>query len=116
IKVTFVPHLLPIERGILETIYIKIPAQPREGDYRLINIYRKFYKDKPLVRIKNEGEFPCLRDVQGTGFCDIGLKISADQKTIIIISAIDNLLKGASAQAVQNMNLLCGFKEIEGLL
>ena len=68
------------------------------------------------MRIKNEGEFPCLRDVQGTSFCDIGVKISADQKTIIIISAIDNLLKGASAQAVQNMNLLCGFKEIEGLL
>ena len=116
IKVTFVPHLLPIERGILETIYMKISHQPSTSSQQLINIYKKYYQDKPLVRIKNEGEFPCLRDVQGTSFCDIGVKISADQKTIIIISAIDNLLKGASAQAVQNMNLLCGFKETEGLL
>ena len=68
------------------------------------------------MRIKNEGEFPCLRDVQGTNFCDIGIKVSADQKAVIIISAIDNLLKGASAQAVQNMNLVCGFAETEGLL
>lgn len=116
IKVTFVPHLLPIERGILETIYVRINHQSPITSHQLINTYKKHYKDKPLVRIKNEGEFPCLRDVQETSFCDIGLKISADQKTIIIISAIDNLLKGASAQAVQNMNLLCGFKETEGLL
>ena len=99
IKVTFVPHLLPIERGILETIYMKISHQPSTSSQQLINIYKKYYQDKPLVRIKNEGEFPCLRDVQGTSFCDIGVKISADQKTIIIISAIDNLLKGASASS-----------------
>ena len=116
IKVTFVPHLLPIERGILETIYVKVSLQPPATSHQLTNAYKKYYKDKPLVRIKNEGEFPCLRDVQGTSFCDIGVKVSADQKTIIIISAMDNLLKGASAQAVQNMNLLCGFKETEGLL
>ena len=123
IKVTFVPHLLPIERGILETIYVKVSHQPclagRQASaisHQLTNAYKKYYKDKPLVRIKNEGEFPCLRDVQGTSFCDIGVKVSADQKTIIIISAIDNLLKGASGQAVQNMNLMCGFEETEGLL
>ncbi len=116
IKVTFVPHLLPIERGILETIYIRSSRRSPVTGHRLIGLYKKFYKNSPFVRIKDEGEFPQLKDARFTNFCDIGLKISADQKTIIIISAIDNLLKGASAQAVQNMNLLCGFKETEGLL
>ena len=116
IKVTFVPHLLPVERGILETIYVKMNSEFRIPNSELVNIYKKFYHNKPLVRIKNEGEFPCLRDVQGTNFCDIGVRVSQDKKTIIIISAIDNLLKGASGQAVQNMNLLCGFAETEGLL
>lgn len=116
IKVTFVPHLLPIERGILETVYVRTRNQKPVTSNQLINLYKIFYKDKPLVRIKNEGEFPCLRDVQGTNFCDIGVKVSQDKKTIIIISAIDNLLKGASGQAVQNMNLICGFAETKGLL
>lgn len=117
ISVTFVPHLLPIERGILETIYVRasglgFPVSVK----KLINLYKKFYKDAPFVRIRDEGEFPGLRDVQNTNMCDIGIKVSQDRKMIIILSAIDNLLKGASGQAVQNMNLMCGFKETEGLL
>ena len=132
IKVTFVPHLLPIARGILETIYVRVtPACPRlrreasrQGrgyglqltTQRLIELYKKFYKDEPFVRIKNEGEFPQISDVRFTNFCDIGIKLSEDKKMLIIISAMDNLLKGASGQAVQNMNLLCGFKETQGLL
>ncbi len=114
--VTFVPHILPIERGILETIYVKTGNRPPVTSRLLIGLYKKFYKNEPFVRIKNEGEFPALRDVRNTNFCDIGIKVSEDRKTIIIISAIDNLLKGASGQAVQNMNLMCGFKETEGLL
>ena len=116
IMVIFIPHLLPIERGILETIYVKIGYSSELTGHRLISLYRKFYKNKPFVRIRKEGEFPQLRDVQYTNFCDIGLKLSQDKKTLIIISAIDNLMKGASGQAVQNMNLMCGFKETEGLL
>ncbi len=116
IAVTFVPHLLPIERGILETIYVGITHNSQLTTHRLIKLYRKCYKNEPFVRIKNEGEFPSLRDVQHTNFCDIAIKVSKDKKLIIIISAIDNLLKGASAQAVQNMNLMCGFNETEGLL
>lgn len=116
VGVTFVPHLLPIERGILETIYVQITdCRLQIADKMIINLYNKFYKDEPLVRIKNEGEFPQLRNVQHTNFCDIGIKVSKDKKTLIIIAAIDNLLKGASGQAVQNMNLMCGFKESEGL-
>jgi N-acetyl-gamma-glutamyl-phosphate reductase len=114
--VTFAPHILPIERGILETIYVKISNRPQVTSNTVLGIYKKFYKDEPFVRIRNEGEFPSLRDVQHTNFCDIGIKLSQDKKTIIIISAIDNLFKGASGQAVQNMNLMCGFKETEGLL
>ena len=117
IKVTFVPHLLPIARGILETIYVRVTGYGlRVTTQRLTALYKKFYKNEPFVRIKNEGEFPQMRDVQFTNFCDLGIKVSEDKKMIVIISAIDNLLKGASGQAVQNMNLMCGFKETQGLL
>lgn len=112
----FVPHLLPIERGILETIYARTVRQPSASSQRLRGLYKKFYEDAPFVRIKDEGEFPRLRDVQNTNFCDIGVKLSEDKKFIIVISAIDNLVKGAAGQAVQNLNIICGFKETEGLL
>ncbi len=117
INVTFVPHLLPVERGLIETIYIPLQKNPKAvTSHQIIEIYKKFYKDAPFVRIRNEGEIPQLRNVQHTNFCDIGVKVSEDKKLIIIISSIDNLLKGASGQAVQNMNLMYGFKETEGLL
>ncbi len=115
-KVTFVPHLLPVERGILETIYIRNSLRSPVSGPQLISLYRKFYKNSPFVRIKKEGEFPRLKDVRFSNFCDIGIKVSEDKNMIILISAIDNLVKGASGQAVQNMNLICGFKETEGLL
>lgn len=111
--VNFVPHLLPIKRGILETIYVRKKKVDlfRKKDVR--KIYREFYKDKPFVRIKEENIFPEIRDVVGTNFCDIG--IHEEKKHLIIISVIDNLLKGASGQAVQNMNIMYGFEETLGL-
>jgi len=113
-QITFVPHLLPINRGILETIYVKKRRQDsRTQGHKLISLYKKFYKKEPFVRIKDEGDFPRLKDVVGTNFCDIGIKENAD--SIIIVSTIDNLLKGASGQAVQNMNIMCGFTESSGL-
>jgi len=114
IKVTFVPHLLPLNRGILETIYVKKAKTAKLKTKSLIQLYKNFYTKEPFVRIKAEGEFPRLKDVVGTNFCDIGIKDSAD--SAIIISAIDNLLKGASGQAVQNMNIMYGFAETSGLL
>lgn len=111
INTTFVPHLLPLSRGILETIYFK---KAKEKKYNLIALYKKFYKKEPFVRIKAEGEFPRLKDVVKTNFCDIGIKEEKDR--VIIIAAIDNLLKGASGQAVQNMNIICKFPETAGLL
>jgi N-acetyl-gamma-glutamyl-phosphate reductase len=127
IDVTFVPHLLPLNRGILETIYLKkspkslpVPALPagrrqagKVKSQKLITLYKKFYKKEPFVRIKDEGDFPTLKEVVGTNFCDISIKDYGN--IIIIIVAIDNLLKGASGQAVQNMNIMYKFPEYLGL-
>jgi N-acetyl-gamma-glutamyl-phosphate reductase len=114
VKVIFVPHLLPINRGILETIYLKKSHKGAVSGKNLVKLYKKCYKNEPFVRINPEGRFPRIKDVAGTNFCDIGIKESGDN--IILISAIDNLLKGASGQAVQNMNIMCGFPESTGLL
>ncbi|MFA5430036.1 MAG: N-acetyl-gamma-glutamyl-phosphate reductase [Candidatus Omnitrophota bacterium] len=117
VDVTFVPHLLPVERGILETVYcFKKPVSGRRrgipGTVR--RLFANFYETEPFIRLKEEGSFPRLKDVRGTNFCDIGIKEEEDR--IIVISAIDNLVKGAAGQAVQNMNIMCGFPEKEGLL
>ena len=113
VNVTFVPHLLPVKAGILETIYVRKSQKPEVKSKKLIDLYKKFYKQEPFVRIKTEGEFPRLRDVVGTNFCDIGIMNSPDG--VIIISAIDNLIKGASGQAVQNMNIMYNLPEKTGL-
>lgn len=116
LNIVFVTHLLPIERGISETIYVNLNHRLKIKDSELIGLYREFYKDKPFVRIKEKNHFPQIKDVALTNFCDIGIKISEDKKTIILISCIDNLLKGASGQAVQNMNIMFDFEETEALL
>jgi len=113
VKVTFVPHLLPVKRGILETIYLRQNQKAKTKSQNLINLYKRFYKKEPFIRIKPEGEFPRLFDVVGTNFCDIGIRQGPG--SVIIICAIDNLVKGASGQAVQNMNIMCGFPEGMGL-
>jgi len=112
VKVTFVPHLLPINRGILETIYLK-KIKGKSPKVKLTELYKRFYKKEPFIRIKEEGAFPRIKDVSGTNFCDIGLKEFDDN--IVIITAIDNLLKGASGTAVQNMNIMYKFPETLGL-
>ncbi|MDD5116099.1 MAG: N-acetyl-gamma-glutamyl-phosphate reductase [Candidatus Omnitrophica bacterium] len=114
LDVVFVPHLLPIERGILSTVYLKKKPGARLMAKNITELFRKFYKKEPFVRIKADGSFPRIRDVAKTNFCDIGVKDFG--RTIIVISAIDNLLKGASAQAVQNMNIMYGLPEKTGLL
>jgi len=111
INVVFVPHLLPINRGILETIYVS--KNPKQKTQDLTKLYKRFYNKEPFIRIKKDGEFPRIKDVASTNYCDIGVKDFGNQ--IIVISAIDNLLKGASGQAVQNMNIICGFPEKMGL-
>lgn len=113
IKVVFVPHLIPIERGILTTAYFKMKKKISEVD--MVKIFENFYANEPFVRILRLGEYPQTRDVLNTNFCLIGIKVDEERKTVIVISVIDNLVKGASGQAVQNMNLMCGFKETEAL-
>ena len=113
VTVSFTPHLVPMNRGILTTIYAK-QKSPVDTD-QLHAWYREFYKDAPFVRLLPVGQFPNVRNVRGSNFCDIG--IYADQRTgrAVVVTAIDNLVKGASGQAIQNMNLMMGFDEAEGL-
>jgi len=112
LKINFIPHLLPVKRGILTTMYIKHENLPSVKE--MYGLYENCFKNEPFVRLRRCGEFPALQDVAGTNFCDIGIKVA--RKMVIIVSVIDNLLKGASGQAVQNMNLMCGFNEENGLL
>lgn len=112
VNLIFVPHLMPINRGILTTLYFDLASPVSTA--QMLDIYRKFYAGHPFVRIKPEEEYPQVKDVAGTNFCDIGLKVQAG--SAVVVSAIDNLVKGASGQAVQNMNLMAGFEEIMGLL
>jgi N-acetyl-gamma-glutamyl-phosphate reductase len=112
--VTFVPHLLPIDSGILETIYVRLSAPLSQA--KVHEMYRKFYKTEPFVRLLAPGAQPEIRNVVRTNFCDIAVTVGADKTMLVITSAIDNLVKGASGQAVHNMNIMCGFEETEGLL
>ena len=112
--VHFVAHLLPIVRGILDTIYV--PLKDGITLNQLHTLYKKFYKIEPFVRLHPLGSQPEIKNVAHTNFCDLGLALSADKKTVVITSVIDNLVKGAAGQAVQNMNIMCGFHETEGLI
>ncbi|MDP3803922.1 MAG: N-acetyl-gamma-glutamyl-phosphate reductase, partial [Candidatus Omnitrophota bacterium] len=112
IDVVFTPHLIPMNRGILSTIYLKM--NKKLDTKAVVDIYRKFYKGRPFVRISDEGRLPQVRDVVFTNYCDIGLKVTGD--TLIVVSCIDNLTKGAAGQAVQNMNIMRGFEETEALI
>jgi N-acetyl-gamma-glutamyl-phosphate reductase len=114
VKVDFVAHLLPLERGILETIYVKKAKSFKLKAKSLLDFYKDFYKDEPFIRIMSSDNLPQIKNVVNTNVCEIGIIDNGNM--IAIISAIDNLLKGASGQAVQNMNVMCGFKETEGLI
>ena len=113
LKITFTPHLAPMDRGILSTIYAT-PAASVSNEM-LAELYRDFYMAEPFVRVLTNGNLPSTAFVRGSNFCDIAPLVDARTGRIIIVSAIDNLIKGASGQAVQNMNLVCGFPETTGL-
>lgn len=111
---TFVAQLLPLERGILETIHIRTERIKSAVD--LLTIYEEAYSDEPFVRLYAPGNVPDLRSVQHTNFCDIGFVFDSSSHRAVIVTAIDNLGKGAAGQAVQNMNLMLGLPETEALL
>jgi len=113
VNITFVPHLLPISRGMLSTVY-STTNNPVTSS-RVLECLSDFYRNKPFVRIRKEGDIPDVAHVRGTNFCDIGFKLDTRTGRLVIVSVIDNLVKGASGQAVQNMNIMFGFDETEGM-
>ncbi|HEX4771520.1 MAG TPA: N-acetyl-gamma-glutamyl-phosphate reductase [Bryobacteraceae bacterium] len=113
-ELTFSAHLLPVDRGILETIYLRTLRIDKAVD--LLSIYEEAYSDEPFVRLYAPGKFPDLHAVQRTNFCDIGFVFDSESQRVVIVAAIDNLVKGAAGQAVQNMNLVLGYPETAALL
>ncbi|MGO9340314.1 MAG: N-acetyl-gamma-glutamyl-phosphate reductase [Terracidiphilus sp.] len=111
-QIVFTPHLLPIPRGILSTIYVRfLSTQSAES---ISQIYRDFFANSPLVRIR-EKTLPQIQHVVHTNYADIGFQFAPDGRRAVIVSCLDNLLKGASSQAVQNLNVMQGWREAEGL-
>jgi len=113
VNISFTPHLLPISRGILSTVYATLNKGADGAS--VAAAYDEFYRDEYFVRLCPAGNYPATQYVRGSNFCDIGFKADPRTGRLVILSAIDNLVKGASGQAVQNMNLMCGFAESEGL-
>lgn len=114
IHLTFVPHLVPMTRGMLTTIYADLAQPLAIEDIR--NCLASYYEGRPFVRLAPQGVVPDTRHVRGTNFCDIGCVIDQPGQRLILISAIDNLVKGAAGQAVQNMNIMLGLDETRGLI
>lgn len=114
IKITFVPHLLPIHRGILVTLYANLTKKTSLN--ALWELYCSFYKKEPFVKVMAQGSFPELKAVQHSNFCQIGVHLEEKTNRAIVIGTLDNLGKGASSQAIQNMNLMFGLEETCGLL
>lgn len=113
VKVAFTPHLIPMTRGLICTMYGQLTKATTEEE--LIQLYRAYYENHPFVRIHKEGTFPTTKNVYASNFCDIGIHIDQRTNRVIIISAIDNLVKGAAGQAIQNVNLMNGWEETLGL-
>ena len=113
VRLTFTPHLIPINRGILSTIYLDQTREVQTQD--LVTLYRACYKDEPFVKVLGEDQAPNPHHVRGTNACHIGIVSIPGSPVIVIFSAIDNLMKGAAGQAIQNMNLMMGWDETWGL-
>ncbi|MBI4823751.1 MAG: N-acetyl-gamma-glutamyl-phosphate reductase [Nitrospirae bacterium] len=107
--VDFTPHLIPLDRGILTTMYVKLRGIKHTKD--LYRLYKRTYAKEPFINVLEEGMYPNVKDVRGSNLCEIGFKMNKRTGTLIIVTAIDNLVKGASGQAVQNMNIMMGFDE-----
>ncbi|OGQ50807.1 MAG: N-acetyl-gamma-glutamyl-phosphate reductase [Deltaproteobacteria bacterium RIFCSPLOWO2_02_FULL_53_8] len=113
-SITFTPHLLPVSRGILSTVYAGL--NKRITGAGVHKFYTDFYKNEPFVRVMQLGSLPDISQVRGSNFCDIGVYVDEVKDRLTVVSVIDNLVKGASGQAVQNMNIVCGLPEDAGLM
>ncbi len=113
IAVTFVPHLIPMDRGVLTTLYVQLTKKMKTEE--LLNAFQECYEGEPFVRIYPKGKLPNTKDVRGSNFCDIGAVVSEADGRAVVVAAIDNLVKGASGEAIQNMNIMLGYPETMGL-
>lgn len=109
VVVNFTPHLLPVDRGILTTAYARL--KKKSTAMAIEKMYHAIYKKEPFVRVLPYGLYPNIKNVKGTNYCEVGLKLNERTDTLIVVTAIDNLVKGASGQAVQDMNIMMGFEE-----
>jgi N-acetyl-gamma-glutamyl-phosphate reductase len=112
-SVTFVPHLVPLDRGILETIYAKVQAGTTAE--RIGDVFSQAYRDEPFVRLTGDA-LPEIKHVAWTNFCDLGWRLEPGSRRLVIVACLDNLVKGAAGQALQNFNVACGFDERTALL
>ncbi|OQR57991.1 N-acetyl-gamma-glutamyl-phosphate reductase [Bacillus sp. CDB3] len=111
--ITFSTHLIPISRGIMITLYAKVKKEMEIG--QLQKLYEETYHNSAFVRIRSQGEFPSPKEVRGSNYCDIGVAYDERTERVTVVSVIDNMMKGAAGQAIQNVNLLAGLEETTGL-
>jgi N-acetyl-gamma-glutamyl-phosphate reductase len=114
VALTFVPQVVPLSRGILVTAYATLAEDLSQDD--LAAAYAEAYGDEPFVRVMEGDDLPKVASIKGSNFCDIGVRVDARTRRAVIVAALDNLVKGASGQAVQNLNVISGMPETEGLL
>ncbi len=113
LHISFTPHLLPISRGILSTVYAELKTDCETA--QISKLYSDMYAAEPFIRLLPDGSYPATQYVRGANFCDIAFTIDRRTGRIIVMSAIDNIGKGAAGQAIQNMNIMCGFPETTGI-
>lgn len=113
VKLTFTPHLIPMQRGMMITAYIGLKKQ--ENYQSISDVYNKYYKDSDFVKILDQGIYVETKWVKNSNICHINFEINKDTNKLIVVAAIDNLIKGASGQAIQNMNIMHGFVQKLGL-
>lgn len=111
--ITFNTHLVPMTRGIMATIYATLKSDISQEEIN--KVYNDFYKDEPFIRVRKNGTFPATKEVYGSNFCDMGIGVDTRTGRVTVVSVIDNLMKGAAGQAIQNANILCGLDETAGL-
>lgn len=113
VNITFSAHLIPMTRGIMCTIYTNLTQDCTTAD--VLHIYEQFYAEHSFVRLRPEGKWPATREVYGSNYCDLGFLVDPRTNRLTIVAVIDNIVKGASGQAIQNMNLMFGWKQATGL-
>ena len=111
VQVTFVPHLLPVIRGIHSTLFARLSGETQD----LQSLYENWYADEPFVDVLPAGTFPQTRTVKGANRCQLSIAVPQQRDTVVVMATIDNLVKGASGQALQNMNIMLGLPEDMGL-